>query len=268
MDTFPAFIPLTGRKVVVIGEGEAADAKARLFDGSPARIKRMAQITAEGLADAALIFIALPDGPALQDALALARQTRALVNVVDRPELSDFTTPSIIDRGQVVGAIGTDGAAPVLATRLRQQIEALWPGRLGAVARLLKARQTQIRTRFPDLTARRRFLRAVLDGPVAARVLAGDDPGADAAFDQAVAVDTAPMGEVWGLVVGDTPDTLTLGQLRRLGTADRVVLEGEISPAVLAFARRDAPRETQSTPAQRDAWVAAGEVVCVLQREG
>ena len=41
MDAFPAFFPLTGRKVVIAGVGEAADAKARLFDGSPAHIMRL-----------------------------------------------------------------------------------------------------------------------------------------------------------------------------------------------------------------------------------
>ena len=38
MDAFPAFFPLAGRKVVVVGAGEAADNKARLFDGSPATL--------------------------------------------------------------------------------------------------------------------------------------------------------------------------------------------------------------------------------------
>ena len=33
MDSFPAFLPLAGRRVVVVGEGEGADAKARLFEG-------------------------------------------------------------------------------------------------------------------------------------------------------------------------------------------------------------------------------------------
>ena len=97
MEAVPAFIPLSGRKVVVIGEGEAADAKARLFDASPARVVRAASASAEVLDQAVLVFIALGDGPELEQAMDLARAAGALVNVVDRPELSDFTTPSIID---------------------------------------------------------------------------------------------------------------------------------------------------------------------------
>ena len=77
-----------------------------------------------------------------------------------------------------------------------------------------------------------------------------------------------PAGEVWRLEVADTPDNLTLAQLRKLGAADRVLIAGKISPALLAFARRDAPRETQASPEQLAQWVEAGEVVCVLVREG
>ena len=42
MDTFPAFFPLAGRRVVIAGEGEAAEVKARLFEGSPAEVIRLA----------------------------------------------------------------------------------------------------------------------------------------------------------------------------------------------------------------------------------
>ena len=41
MDTFPAFFPLAGRRVVIAGEGEPAIAKARLFEGSPAEVVRV-----------------------------------------------------------------------------------------------------------------------------------------------------------------------------------------------------------------------------------
>ena len=77
MDHFPAFLPLAGRRVVIVGSGEAADAKARLFDGSPAVLVRLEVPDPAVLAAADLVFIALPDGPALEAALAQALENQA-----------------------------------------------------------------------------------------------------------------------------------------------------------------------------------------------
>ncbi len=119
MDIFPAFYPLTGRRVVIAGEGEPAESKARLFDGSPAEVVRLTgdqALDPSAYAGAAIIFIASWDEAFALAATAAARTAGAPVNVVDRPAMSDFHTPAIIDRGAVVAAIGTGGGAPVLAS--------------------------------------------------------------------------------------------------------------------------------------------------------
>ena len=41
MDAFPAFVPLRGRRVIIVGEGDMADGKAVLFEGSPAELVRL-----------------------------------------------------------------------------------------------------------------------------------------------------------------------------------------------------------------------------------
>jgi precorrin-2 dehydrogenase/sirohydrochlorin ferrochelatase len=130
METFPAFFPLKGRRVVIAGDGEGAEAKARLFGGSPAEVIRIAGDAAldpDAYAGAGLIFIASYDETFALAAAAAARTSGAPMNVVDRPAHSDFHTPAIIDRGQVVAAIGTAGAAPLMASLLRAEIEARIP---------------------------------------------------------------------------------------------------------------------------------------------
>jgi precorrin-2 dehydrogenase/sirohydrochlorin ferrochelatase len=139
MDAFPAFFPLAGRRIVIAGEGDAADAKARLFDGSPATVARLnpaEALTPGAYAGAALAFVAGGDETFVTGAAAAARAAGIPVNVVDHPALCDFITPAVVDRGEVVAAVGTTGAAPMLAALLRNDLEAAIPEGAGRVAAL------------------------------------------------------------------------------------------------------------------------------------
>ncbi len=266
MDAFPAFLPLAGATVVVAGEGAAADAKARLFDGSPARLVRLdgpQAVTAERCVGARLVFIAGDDPAACAAAAVRARAAGALVNVVDRPELGDFATPSIIDRGAVVGAVGTGGAAPVLAVRLRQEFEARWPARLGEVAHLLQRLRRPAATRLDSMDARRRFYTRVLDGAPARFALAGEPDAALAAAEALFDEVAAPVGSVAVIAIPAEPDLLSLRAARRLGAAD-VLFADEAAPlGLLALARRDAPRAAPDDRRIMQA-IAAGQTAAVL----
>jgi precorrin-2 dehydrogenase/sirohydrochlorin ferrochelatase len=179
MDAFPAFVPLKGRRVVVVGHGEMAEGKAVLFDGSPAELVRIAEggaaLESETYAGAALVFIASADEGFAAAAAQAARAGGAmLVNVVDRPALCDFYTPALVDRGSVVAAVGTTGSGPMLAGRLKGEIDRVMPAHVGALADMLKAIQGEVRARFPDFAARKAFLTSILDGPAGVAALAGD----------------------------------------------------------------------------------------------
>src|SRR5271165_6039883 len=99
MESFPAFFPLRGLRVIIAGDGEGAEAKARLLAGSPAELVRLtgqAALDPAAYAGAGLIFVASYDRAYASAAAAAARQAGAPLNVVDRPELSDFHTPAIV----------------------------------------------------------------------------------------------------------------------------------------------------------------------------
>lgn len=268
MDAFPAFIPLAGKTVIVVGEGETADAKARLFDGSPARLLRMSLVQAGkpgALEGAALVFVAGPQAQA-RSVADDARAAGALVNVVDIPALGDFTTPSIVDRGRVVGAVGTDGSAPVLAVRLRQQIETLWPERLGLLAEVMGVMRIEVRAVFPDMGRRRTWLRSLATGAVAEAALSGRPAEALAIARESLAHHARPPGSLEVVVATAEVEAITLGQAHILGEADQVVVAGEVSAAVLALARRDAPRIpwAETSPEALQAVALEGETVVVL----
>lgn len=267
MDAFPAFFPLAGRTVAIAGEGEAAEAKARLFVGSPANVLRLtgaAALEAASYAGAALAFIAGDDEAWVRSAAAAARAAHVPVNVVDRPALCDFTTPAVIDRGEVVAAIGTGGASPMLATMLRQDIEARVPEGAGRIAALFRTMQDEVRAALPEAHMRRRFLRAALAGPAAEAALAGDLEGARARLRAALADGSQTAGAVRYIDARGPVDLLTLRAVRALAAADVLVCDPDTHPDVLALARRDAERSDGRSVDQLRELAAEGMTVARL----
>ena len=245
MDAFPAFFPLAGRTVVIAGSGEPAEAKVRLFAGSPAVLRRVdgeAALRPEAYAGAILAFVASADEAFAQSAAAAARAAHVPVNVVDRPQLCDFTTPAVIDRGEVVAAIGTGGASPMLATLLRHDIEQRVPEGAGRVAALFRRLQDEVRAALPDLPRRRAFLRRALNGPAAAAAQAGEMEAAVALLRAALADGVAAAGRVAFLPAGGPVDLLSLRAVRALAAADALAPDPGVPADLLDLARRDAER--------------------------
>jgi precorrin-2 dehydrogenase/sirohydrochlorin ferrochelatase len=179
MDSFPAFVPLAGRRVVIVGEGREAAEKASLFAGAPCELVRIpadeGALTPGSYAGAALVFIGDCEEGFAARALQAAKAGGALlINCIDRPGLCDFYTPAIVDRGPVVCAVGTTGQAPGLARKLKADIHAHWPADLARLAGLVEAIKADARTILPDFDRRRAYLESLLDGPAAEAALAGD----------------------------------------------------------------------------------------------
>jgi len=263
LDSFPAYFPLAGRRVVIAGSGEAADNKARLFDGSPATLVRVdghAAFLPGTYAGAVLAFVAGDDEVFLQAAASAARAARVLVNVVDKPAMSDFNTPAVIDRGEVVAAVGTGGGSPTLATKLRNDIEAQVPEGAGRVAALLRKFQDEVRAALPALHERRAFLRDAVTGEAAQAAMAGDMDKAGHLLRDALAKGVGREGKVRFIAGKGPSDLLTLRALRALGAADVLVADDGADPEIVTMARRDAQR---LAPAE-----ASAETLVALAREG
>lgn len=242
MRSFPAFVPLEGRRVAVIGAGEAAEAKARLFEDSPAELARFAAPPVD-LAGFALVFIAVDDPGERSAALEAARRAGALVNVVDHPRLSDFYTPAIVDRGELVIGVSTSGAAPTLARDLRARIEQVVPAAFGKLADFARAIRHKVLARHHDTDGRRRAYEAILRGAAGEAALAGDAAKAELLAEAVLAENAAPQGVVHlvGAGPGD-PELLTIKALRALTDADIVFHDKLVDPRVLNLIRRDAER--------------------------
>ncbi len=241
MEQLPIFLNLSGRTVVLVGEGEAAEAKARLIARAGGRIVPAWE------AGATIAFVALDDDAAARAAADHLRARGLLVNVVDRPELCDFTTPAIIDRAPVTIAIGTGGASAGLAKAVRQRIEALLPERLGALASALHAARDAMKARWPAAADRRRAIDAALASGGMLDPLNGDVAGKVGIWLQEGA-EIAPSRLETIVLTSADPDDLTLRAARLLGEADHIFHAATLPATILHRARADAARHVADTP--------------------
>ncbi|CAN5799868.1 siroheme synthase CysG [soil metagenome] len=257
MRHFPIFLDLAGRRVVVSGAGAAAVAKLRLLLKTEARLcvfgpepdPEVAAWAREGRLSltprpvapgdalgAALLYAANADAAEDARAAGIGRAEGALVNIVDDLS-SDFITPAIVDRDPVTVAIGTEGAAPVLARFIKARVEEMLPVSLGRLARIgqgFRARVARL-----DSRARRVFWSRFYfeTGP---RAFARCEAEADPARLLAQGIEAREgFVHIVGAGPGD-PELLTLKARRLLHEADVVIHDRLVAPGILELARREA----------------------------
>lgn len=264
MKHFPIFVALEGRRVVLSGGGEAALAKLRLLMKTEARIEVYSPAPAPeieswatqghlhltrrtlqpGDVSGAVLFYAA-DEDATEDArtAAIADAEGALANIVDNLADSRFITPAIVDRDPLTVAIGTEGAAPVLARAIKADLEARLPATLGTLARIGKA----FRRAAEALPAGRRRRDFWADYYFSAGPRAMDRGGEEAVGDALDALldrhrcasDRDGHVAFVGAGPGD-PELLTLKARKALDTADVVIHDRLVTPEILELARREA----------------------------
>ncbi|MBP7001276.1 siroheme synthase CysG [Amaricoccus sp.] len=286
MRHYPVFLDLRDRRVVVAGAGEVAVAKLRLllkteaaievYGNAPAReildwaaegrIALVAREIAAGDADgAALVYGAAGDAAADARAAGIGRAAGALINIVDDLDGSDFITPAIVDRDPVTVAIGTEGAAPVLARKIKAEVEALLPARLGALTRIGQAFRSRVETL--DGKARRSFwTRFYFErGP---RAIEAGEAAAREALERLLAAGAeAREGFVHfvGAGPGD-PELLTLKARKLLHEADVVIHDRLVPQAILELARREATILGVGKQGYGPSWKQADINVLIVER--
>jgi len=266
MRHFPIFVDLKCQRVVVAGAGETAAAKLRLLLKTEALIEVYGQDACEDVRDwheegrlrwfpqrlplaalfgARLVYSAHDDPEADAQVRAMGERMGVLVNVVDNLALSQFITPAIVDRDPVAVAIGTEGAAPVLARRIKAEVEEALPtelGRLAAIARSYRDAAAGL----PGGRTRREFWSRFFDRDGPAALAEGGEPAARAELDRLIrefSRGATRGGEGRVILVGagpGDPELLTLKARRVLHEADVVLYDRLVDPRVLELARREA----------------------------
>lgn len=264
INAFPVFMKVENRTVVIVGNGEEALAKARLIGQSSAALRIVADrpdpdlsawIAANGAAHivtayeatvldgATLVFAATGEEALDRRVVADAHAAGLCVNAVDRPELCDFFTPALVNRAPVVVAIGTEGAAPVLAQQIRSRIDRMLQPSLGRLATLAASYRAVVEHALPKGRARRAYWKEFFAGAPARAMEIGHFDEAIAAADELMARRGVVSGHI--ALVGAGPgaeDLLTLRAHRLMMEADVIVHDALVPEAVIAMGRRDAER--------------------------
>ncbi len=265
MRFLPIFLDLQAGPVLLVGAGDLVRAKLRLLLSAGARVRWFAvdgdyesglDSEAAGRVERAgdplsadlngVIAILCAGAGELGETVAARAQAAGIpVNVMDDLQHSTFIFPAIVDRGDVVVAVGTGGSSPVVARRVREKIESILPARIGDLAAFIGRWRKPMQARLTDMSARRTFWERIVDGPIGALVLSGRESEAERALN--AIEDPVAFASERGLVTlvgagpGD-PDLLTIKALRALQDADVIFYDDLVSPEVLDRARRDAAR--------------------------
>ncbi|HWR39033.1 MAG TPA: bifunctional precorrin-2 dehydrogenase/sirohydrochlorin ferrochelatase [Patescibacteria group bacterium] len=184
MEFYPINLKLTGRHCVVLGGGAVAERKAaalleaggavtvvspRLTDtlqewGRSGRIQlRERGYTAGDLAGCFMAVCATDDRNVNRQAAAEATSAGVLVNVADAPELSDFTVPARVVRGDLLLTVSTGGHSPALARRLREELEEQYGPEYGQYLDLLAQVRQSLKDQLATSSERESFWRSTID---------------------------------------------------------------------------------------------------------
>jgi len=275
MKTFPMFLKMENRHVVIVGGGEEAAQKCRLMLKTEAEIRVIAEtlepelaaleeagrISVVDVSDAlfaqtALVFVATGCKGADASWASVAKDQGAVVNVVDYPDLCDAYTPSIVDRDPVVVAIGTEGTAPVLGRQIKSKIEQTLEPNLGQFAQICGTLRNSVAARVPR-SKRRAFWRWVFGGAPRSVFASGSEresisilKGAIERGDWSEAKRPCSVHRI--AADAARPDLISIRDARALQNADVIFFNDEKLSDVLEYARRDAGRRLVSSEQDHD----------------
>lgn len=181
---YPIYLSLAGRNCLVVGGGKVAERKAATLLEYEAHIRLVSPEVTSRISDWAaqnlielrarmfkpedlegifLVFIATDD-PEINNAITmLCREQAILVNAVDDPPNCDFYVPSILRRNSLCVAISTEGKSPLLAAKLRRELEEYIPEEYGEWVQILGELRTQIKETDLNIGERRAIFEALVN---------------------------------------------------------------------------------------------------------
>jgi siroheme synthase-like protein len=191
---YPVYLKLEGQACLVVGGGAVARRKiGGLLDCGAAVTVVSLELTPQLKKAAARgdfcynergfrvgdlrgksLVIAATGAHGLNTRIARACQKRGIpVNVVDNPGLCTFFMPSVVRRGPLCISISTGGGSPMLARRIREDLERQFGPAFEEITALLGEMRRRILERLPDEDDRRQCWDVIVTPELVALLKAG-----------------------------------------------------------------------------------------------
>lgn len=190
---YPVFLELSGQRCVVIGEDAVREGKVEgllaggaddvlvVALGPDAKLAALEDVDGvevqrrrwhPGDLDDGFLVVASSRDPVESAAIAReARMRRVLVNVMDDVPNCDWAAPAVVRRGELVVAVGTGGASPALARKVREDLERRYGPEWAEVVAVLRRVRQETLPSLPSFSERARRWREALDPDEAARLV-------------------------------------------------------------------------------------------------
>ena len=113
--------------------------------------------------DSFIVIAATNDKKINHEIGVYCNQKGKLVNVVDDKELSNFTVPSYVKRGELLLSVSTGGNSPSLSAKIKRELEEKYDESYEEYVELLGLARKKIIEENKDIKERRKKIKALID---------------------------------------------------------------------------------------------------------
>ena len=187
MKYYPVYLDISKRRCVVVGGGEVAERKVMKLLECDADVVVVSNVVTPGLETmingkiiqhipddydsgyikGAFIVVGATDRDEVNEKIYRdSRGSGILVNIVDDPKRCDFIVPSIMRTGDLAIAISTGGKSPVMARRLREELEQLYGPEYGILIDIMGALREKMITRGESPEDNKSLFESVFDSGI------------------------------------------------------------------------------------------------------
>ena len=183
MKFYPINLNLKNRKILIVGAGRVALRKFKQLLKAGAEIKIVSPEFNQGFAPyfsreqpgsyyfserkfkekdllgQFLVFAATDKRELNQRIARLARAQNILINIIDDPELSDFTVPASVERGELLLTVSSGSNLPALSKNIKEKLACEFGIEYQILLEIMKKRRVQLIAEIDEISERREIFR-------------------------------------------------------------------------------------------------------------